>query len=133
MPLDRAHVTAASRIMLPVYVVFFALVGGTYLFTPLGRLQQSPGLAYADALLTLRAWGGLFVAAALLMSAALVAHRREWFRFALMFCGLAMAVWAIVLVLAFLDGGASPTAWVWPGLVVAACVASYRSLTVKES
>lgn len=132
MPLDRTTVTVASRIMLPVYVVFFTLLGLTYLLTPIGRLVESPGLAYADGFLTLRGWGALFLAAAAVMAAALVRHERDWFRAALFFCAVCMAFFAAVLLWAGLHGEASFAAWSWPGIVVAACFASYRSLTTGE-
>lgn len=133
MPLDRTHMTVASRIMLPRYVVFFAVVASNYLFTPLGRLLESPGLSYANELMSLRWWGLAFLAAALAMFAALLRRERDWFRAALLFCRLAMLVWVVVLAFAALLGQASPSAWVWPWLVEGACKASYRSLTVRET
>jgi CDP-diglyceride synthetase len=132
MPLDRQHMTVASRVMLPRYVVFFTAVASNYLFTPLGRLLDSPGLAYANELMSLRLWGVAFLAAALAMFAALLRHERDLFRAALLFCRLGMLVWAVVLALAAILGDASPTAWAWPWLIEGACKASYRSLTAQE-
>lgn len=43
-----------------------------------------------------------------------------------------MVVFAAVMAAASLGGGASPAAWSWPGFVVAACIATYRSLTTGE-
>lgn len=132
MPLDRHHVTVASRIMLPVYVVFFAALGVNYTFAPIGRLVESPGLAYAHSLAPLRAWGCVFLLACLTMLAALLTKRREWFRFALALCGLTMGIFSVVMGIAIFAGEASATGWTWPLFVVAACIASYRSLTVGE-
>lgn len=132
MPLDRDHVTRASRIMLPTYAAFFGILGTIYLAAPLAKLTASPGLAYADHLLSLRWWGALFLAAAVTMVAALVRRRREWFVAALFLCGLSMAVFSAAQVAAVTVGGASPGSPFWPGFVTAACVASYRSLTARE-
>ena len=41
MPLDRAHVTAASRVMLPTYPAFFGGLGAGLLLTPTQRLTSS--------------------------------------------------------------------------------------------
>lgn len=132
MPLTRGTITAASRVMLPVYVVFFTLLGLTYLLTPLSRLLASPGLAYADALLSLRVWGGLFLVAAVVMAAAMVTQSRIAFRFALILCGLSMATFTAALMVAIFKSEASPAAWSWSAFVVAACVASERSLAAGE-
>lgn len=133
MPLDRQHVTAASRVMLPTYAGFFAVVGGNWLLTPADRLLASPGLAYADALLTIRAWGALFLGAALLMVAALAARHRDAFRAALLFCFFTLLVWAGVMGAAAINGTASPSAPAWPTFIACACLASYRSLTRRET
>lgn len=132
MPLEKSSVTVASRVMLPRYVIFFAVVAGNYLLTPLGRLLESPGLAYADALMSLRIWAFMFLAAAVLMGLALLRRQRDWFRFALLVCRICMAVWTFVLIVAAVRGDASPTAWAWPWLIEGACKASYRSLTAHE-
>ena len=132
MPLTRATMTRASRVMLPTYVFFFAGLGANYTATPAVRLTASPALAYVDGLMPLRAWGGLFLAAAALMVAALVSQKRIVFRFALLLCAWSMVVWAAANLLAAFRSQATPLGWLWPLFVVAACVASYRSLTVRE-
>lgn len=132
MPLDRQNITVASRVMLPTYAAFFTAVGLNYLLTPLDRLLNSPGLAYCHALVSLRVWGVVFLGAAVVMSAALIRHHRTAFRFALILCGLSMSLFAVALVFAYFRGEATPTGWVYPAFIIAACVASYRSLTVGE-
>ena len=132
MPLDRAHVTVASRVMLPAYVVFFAGLGVNYVATPDSRLKASPALDYAAQFMSLPAWGGLFLVASALMFVALVSRRRVLYRYALLLCAYSMGVWTLANILAAFHSDATPLGWLWPAIVVAACVASYRSLTVRE-
>lgn len=133
MPLTRATVTSSSRLMLPAYVAFFAVVGGNWLATPRERLLASPGLAYADALLTIRAWGALFLGAAVVMAAALATRHRDAFRGALLFCFLTLLCWAAVMVFAAFRSETTPSGWAWPAFIATACLASYRSLTARET
>lgn len=132
MPLTRETVTAASRIMLPTYVILFIVIGANYLTTPEPRLLASPALAYASAWMPLDAWGWTFLTVAALMLIALVSGKRGLFRYALLVAMIAMLVWAGVLALAGFRANASPSAWIWPGFVAAACLASYRSLSRGE-
>lgn len=132
MPLDRQHVTVASRIMLPAYLVFFAVLGVASITTPLGRLTRSPMLDYANQIMSLRAWGSLFVACALLMAFALLTHNRDRYRYALLLCGFSMTLWTIVAIVGVFAEPISYSAWVWPALVTAACFASDRSLVHQE-
>jgi hypothetical protein len=133
MPLNRDTVTRASRIMLPAYVAFFAGIGLNYIATPDTRLRASPALGYAATLMPLPAWGGLFLAAAALMAVALIAQRRTLYRYALLLCGISMTVWTVAMAVAALYSATTPGAWLWPGFVVAACAASYRSLSTGEA
>ena len=132
MPLDRAHVTRASRIMLPTYVVFFGMVGLNYLTTSRDTLLATPALAYVDRVMSLRAWGLLFLAAALLMVAALATRRRLLYRFALRLCALSMLLFTGATVAAACFSNATPFGWAYPALVVAACAASDWSLATRE-
>lgn len=132
MTLTRQNVTAASRIMLPTYVIFFAWLGLSYIFGPDAPLTAAPALAFADALMPLVVWGWLFVACAVVMTAALLLHLRLMFRFALRMCGLSMLAWAVVILLATLAGEASLSACAWSAFVATACWASDRSLAVRE-
>lgn len=133
MPLDRANVTRASRIMLPVYVVFFAAIGLNYLLTPHVRLIASPALYATDRVMPLHAWGALFLAAAALMVVALLLRRRPLYMYALLLCAISMGLFTLAAIAAPFSSQATPGGWVWPGFVVAACFASYRSLDVGES
>lgn len=133
MPLTRDNVTAASRIMLPTYIAFFAIIGYGYTFGPRNTLAATPALAFADRLMPLQAWGTVFLTCSLLMAAALTLHRRTLYRWALRMCGISMAVWAIVILSATLHGDASAVAWAWAAFVTAACFASDRSLATRET
>lgn len=133
MPLDRASVTAASRIMLPAYVIFFGVTGLTYLFTPYDRLVASPSLAYANTIMDLRGWGIVFLGASTLMLSALLSGNRSLYRYALLMCAVAMTVWTAVTILAVFNSPASPSSWCWPAIVLVACIASERSLNTRET
>jgi hypothetical protein len=132
MPLDRAHVTVASRIMLPMYVVFFAVVGANYLTASMTRLQASPMLRYADRLMSIRVWGALFLGCALLMLAALIRHNRSLYRYGLFVCFFSALTWTAVAIAGIFAEPVSYSAWAWPALVAAACMASNRSLAKGE-
>jgi hypothetical protein len=131
MPLSRATITAASRIMLPTYATLFLSLGVNYLVKP-PRLGDSPALTFADQLLPLQVWGAIFLTAGLLMVTALATRRRLLFEYALWLGGLTLAAWAIVFAAAAFRAHVSATAWEWPAFGVAACYASYRSLSVGE-
>lgn len=132
MPLNRATITVASRIMLPTYVAFFGVLGLNYLVTPTDRLTASPSLAYANSVMPLPSWGGAFLGVSILMAGALTSGRRTLYRFGLLFCALTMTVWTGVNIAAVFATQASPAGWDWPLLVVCACVATYRSLSILE-
>jgi hypothetical protein len=131
MPLTRHTVTAASRIMLPTYVAFFAALGANYLIAD-ETAMQSPALRFADAFMPLPAWGALFLACAAIMVTALVTQCRILYRWALRMCGMSMVFWAVVIAWASFDGDATPLAAIWAAFVAAACYASDRSLANRE-
>lgn len=132
MPLTRANVTVASRVMLPAYTIFFAIIGAGLITTPFQRLSASPMLRYADTIMSVRIWGALFVACALLMLAALARQHRTMFRFALLICFFSMVLWTIVAALGVLYEPVSYSAWAWPAMIAAACMATNRSLAKGE-
>lgn len=131
MPLDRAHITAASRIMLPVYVVFFGVIGINFLASP-QRLAASPMLRYADHIMPLRVWGAMFFTCCILMLIALAFASRDLYRFALLMCAVSMLLWTLVAILGAFVEPVSFSAWAWPGTIAAACLASNRSLVRRE-
>lgn len=131
MPLDRRHITAASRITLPTYVVLFAALGSNYLYDP-DRLQASPGLHFADSIMPLQVWGGMFVVVASLMLAALVTHVRAVFQYALLVAIISESLWSLSLLLGAFTAELSWTAWIRDAAIAAFCFASYRSLMKRE-
>jgi peptidoglycan/LPS O-acetylase OafA/YrhL len=132
MPLDRANMTVASRIMLPAYVVAFSWIGLNWLITPLERLTESPGLRYLDMNFGLRALGLCLILAGLLIAVALATKRRDMARYALTLAGIGFALLLAAFLLAPFFSDTSPSAGAWPFLGLAACRASYKSVTVHE-
>lgn len=132
MPLNKANMTVASRVMLPCYVLVFGWVGLNWLITPLHRLHESPGLQFLDTALDLRGVGILLITAALLIALALVTARRDLARFALILAGICMFALLVAFIVAPFLSSSSPSAGAWPFLGVCACLASYRSVTAYE-
>lgn len=131
MSLDRQNVTAASRIMLPTYVVFFGVLGVNYLIAD-DTAAANPALVFANAMMPLPVWGALFIICSCGMAGALATKRRLPYRFALRICAGAMGLWAIVILLASLAGDATPFAACWAAFVAVACMASDKSLATGE-
>lgn len=134
MPLDRAHITSASRTMLPAYVVLCLVFGLGYLFDPQGRLGRAPSTTFQRDVMPLEAWGGILLGLAALMLAAIASQRRYLFAYALCCCALTWFIWGLAI------AGSIPrtdnTSYLAPGLpwfVATACIASTRSLVTKES
>lgn len=132
MPLDRAHITVASRITLPLYVLLFGVIGAGYLFGQAHRLYAAPMLRFADRIMPLGVWGGLFLSCALLMAFAMHRKNRMLYRYALWVCVLSMLVWAVVAVVGVFFEPVTWSAWVWPFSVAGFCLASERSLAKGE-
>ena len=133
MPLTRATVTVASRIMLPTYAMFFAGVGLSLILTPGERLVQTPAFLYADRLISLTWWGIGYLVLAVVMLWAMAVHSRMAYRYALSAAFVWMASWAALSFAAALDGGqASFSAWTWPAFVAVACWATLASLAAGE-
>lgn len=132
-PLTPAHVTRSARVMLPTYAVMFAYLGVNYLLAPQMLLVSNPALAYVDDRLSLRFWGIMFTTAAVMMTCALLYHRRTLYRFALWLCILTMGLFGALITGAALYGNASPTSPSWAVFVVIACIATQRSLLSGEA
>jgi hypothetical protein len=115
--------------MLPTYVIFFAVVGTNNI---VADVSANPTLSYVGNLMPLPAWGGLFLTCSAIMLAAMLLGRRLLYRFALRMCALSMAVWAVFIILASLEGAATPFAAAWSAFVGIACLASDRSLAARE-
>lgn len=131
MPLDRAHLNPALRIMVPAFVIFFAVIGVNFIAnTP--RLGLSPMLQYADGLMPLQVWGGLFLFCSLLMAAAMVRHHRGMYRYGLLVCCLSMILWTLVAIAGAVVEPVSFSAWAWPALIAAAAFATNRSLERRQ-
>lgn len=133
MPLTRATVTRASRIMLPIYPIFSGWLGGNYLFTPRSRLVGTPVLKLADSYAPMPVWGALFLAVAVVLTFALVAERRFVYELALVTLAAMLLIWTAVFTVAiFTIPGSSPAGPAWPLLGIAACAATIRTLDTRE-
>lgn len=132
MPLDRAHVTVASRIMLPTYPLFVGSVGLSMTLTPLDRLLETPAFAYAADLAPLRLWGAGFLAVAAILIAGLLVHRRSTYVAGLAVMVTWMGGWTALLALSAINGDSSPSAWTWPAFVAVAGFATMSSLFARE-
>lgn len=136
MPLDRAHVTVASRVMLPTYPMLAGVLGAGFLFTPEPILLETPIYRSMAHLAPLHFWGAglLLIAAIQLVALALYQRRgRGLYQYALGLLAVWMAAWAGVCVVAYFGGEASPVAWVWPAFAARCCWASMLSLAAREA
>lgn len=132
MPLDRAHVTVASRIMLPAYPLFAAGIGLSLILTPLDRLSETPAFRYVAELAPLRLWGAVFLTVAAVLVVALLVRRRPAYVLGLSLMCMWMLGWAGLLVASAIKEESSWSAWTWPLFVAVACYASLASLLSRE-
>lgn len=133
MPLDRAHVTVASRVMLPAYTALNGVFAAVFLTDPQLRLQKAPSLAYARGWLPISVWGLLWFTLAALMIVALVVRHRETFVTALAVNAAAWFVWGLVTAAAVVtQANVTPLAGVLPWFVATASFASMLSLLHQE-
>ena len=133
MPLRRPNVTIASRVMLPIYPLFAAGVGVSFVATPLERLVATPSLRYAQDLVGLRAWGVGYLLVAALLTGALLAGSRRVYAYGLAVMALWLAVYALMVLLSAFTGASSWSAWAWPAFIAAACWATLLSLLSQET
>lgn len=132
MPLDRHHVTPAARFMLPVVGLFFAVIGANFAAGTFGRADASPMLRYANTIMPIPVWGTVFIACAVLMTAALIRKSRFWYRYGLLFCVISMTVWALVAIAGIFTEPVSYSAWAWPAFVGATCWSLNKSLAKQD-
>lgn len=133
MPLDRAHITSASAVMLPWYVVTDATFGVLFIIDPGDRFAGAPSLAAARGLLPLPAWGGLWFALAAVMVAAAVSRSRDRMILALWISGITWGLWGFVTAAAILTQPLVTPLAGWLGWTLAAAhYASIRSLRRSE-
>lgn len=132
MPLTRTNITAASRVMLPTYALFFGAVGLSLVATPQARLHRTPAFEYADRWVDLTLWGTGYLAVAVALVLALALRNRRGYRTALAAGFVWMIGWAILTLLAAFNGAATYSAWIWPAFIAVACWASLVSLAAGE-
>jgi hypothetical protein len=131
--LHSSKITVASRLMLPVDLGFFAVLGIVLLSTPEVDLKSTPTFAFADTLVDLSAWGvGFMLLTFGLTVAFIMENGRELARWVLSVAVLWLAAFAIVALVAAIKGDATYAAWAWPAYVSFACLASTLSLGSGE-
>lgn len=131
-PLTRVSVTIASRVMLPADVVFFAVVGTSFVATPTHRLRETPSLRYLDDRVGVAFVGVAFLVFAAVLLFAMVEHRRALAQKALSVMALWLWIYAAANIAAAVVGQASWSAWAWPAHIGLGCWASLLSLEKRE-
>lgn len=133
MPLTRANVTAASRVMLPLYPALYLAVGVAFL-TQAATRTSGPAFDVAKMVIPIPAWGLLFAGVAVVEIVALVAHNRRAYQFALIpGAGLA-GFWAVVITSSATQSlFVSYTSGMWVAGMAVAQAASARSLARHET
>lgn len=134
MPLDRDHVTIASRLMLPTYAAFCGVYGIVFILDPQGRLGRAASLEAARWAMDLWIWGALWLVLAAVMLAALRTHTRDRYLAALYICRASWWAWAVVCEAAvFFNDDVTFLAGSLGVFVGIACTASIRSLRTGEA
>lgn len=129
------HVTTASRVMLPAYLLHNCWFAVIYMFDPQGRLERTPGLASARYIgLPFEVWGVLVGMIAAMIAVSLVGHFRVLMVFAL-YCNMVVLVWWAVIYgsSALISPDSSLAGGMWPTLAAFACHASAKSLMRTET
>lgn len=133
MSMHRNELTPASRIMVPAYAVFFGWIGLSHLFAPLRKLLLTPGLRYFHDTVDLRVWGAIFLAVSLALVFAMVRpgsdRARPTAAYVLLVGAIVMGVWMLFLIGSSVLGDASPGAGAYAFLPMAACYASFTSIS----
>lgn len=133
MPLDRDHVTSASLIMLPAYVILAVVFGLVYVFDPGGRVDGVHALAAQREVMPLAVWGVMFLCLAGLMCLALATRSRTLFSYALAVAAVSWFTWGcLYLASVFVDPAASVISPFPAWFVATACIASMVSLVRRE-
>lgn len=134
MPLDRANVTIASRVMLAAYPVLNIIWGAAFLLDPQGRLGRAPSLQPARDAADLWLWGVMWLTLAALMAAAWFTRNRDRYIFALKVNRWVWFGWGFLIESAvFTQPDVSFLAGTMGWFVATACWASDRSLVARET
>lgn len=132
MPLTRDNITAASRIMLPLYVLLYLSVGLAFLLQAPGR-TDGPAFEAPKSLLPIEAWGWLFFVVGAAELIALALRRRSLYQHALIVGAGLAAFWAVVIFASALSSPlVSYTSGMWVAGMAVAQAASARSLARYE-
>lgn len=144
VPVTRANVTSASRIMLPVYVLFSGALGLVWLLQDTNRTNRS--LTALAAHWPVPATGAVLVVLAVLILGSLLTRLRVAAAVAVAAAGMAYLVLGVIFMgplglgltlgwplLQIRNPAASLSAPFWPWFVAVAHFASVASLVAEES
>lgn len=132
MPLDRAHVTEALRVLIPWLPVLAFVLGADYLTMDRAKIEQVTVYSTADSIMPMSAWGAMFLTCSAVLVTAMLLHNRAVYAAAVSLLFAALTVWTGIFLYSIVDEGASPSAWIWPATGAVVAVAVIRSLQTRE-
>lgn len=133
MPLDRENVTAASRIMLPAYIVLNSGFGMVLILDPTNTIKNARALRWQDGVLDLSAWGAWLTLLALLLAFAWFRnHNRDLGSFAIAVSAVSWLVFGGAWAVAIWTDGATPLGPMLAAFVVTAHYASLKSIVRRD-
>src|ERR1044072_7305810 len=99
VPLNRATVTVASRVMLPAYVALAGWYGLIFLFAPFNRLKNSHSLAAQKELMggSMWPWGALFLGLSAFLLVQMIRESRRAYVLGLGISAAAWVGWTILI------------------------------------
>ena len=131
-PLTRADTPVALRVLLPSMAAFSWYIAWQWFIVSPEELAASVMLRTLDHLPSLKVWAAMFSVGAVGMTVALIRHRKSLYVYALAVVLAVLFLMALVSAVAAVNGVVSSSAWAWPALGVAVCVACLRGLTSRE-
>lgn len=131
MPLTRANVTRASRIMLPAHAIVSAGIGAAWFIQDDVR-TRIPALYSLRDIWPIQATGMLLLSIGILVAVAILAQRRELAAVMLLAGALAYTFLAVVIAVSVASHPGSYSAPLWPLYIAAAHLASALSLASDE-
>lgn len=132
MPLTRATITIAQRVMTVANTALAAAFGYGYVFEA-DALRRAPAYLSIDGLIPLEAQGVGYLGIAALLGVGLIVHNRLVHVVGLAWLMAWTATLGVLLVVGWLDGDVTFLAWVLPTYVAVACWASMLSLLARET
>lgn len=132
MPLTRATITIAQRVMTVANPALAAAFGYGYVFEA-DRLRQAPAYRSIDLLIPLELQGIGYLGIATLLGLGLLIRHRGVHVAGLAWLMAWTGILGVLLVVGWLKDDVTFLAWVLPAYVAVACWASMLSLLAKET